>query len=200
MKDGHEKLPSGKNILRQNNEPGPGMKLHYYADGHKIKIGIQFTYGNGVKIDETYFLKGNMVGRKAYEKARTAYPDMPAPDDKTEDWGAALLSMVAKERQQHMVKSRTHTPDPEEARDADAFCLERISEGKSADVKVWIKDKRHSLGEMDWKDSKSSWQNYLPLAALKFTRAKLMPLPAGLKIPGISSWSCHSKSRSEPPS
>jgi hypothetical protein len=149
----HEKLPSGKSISRQFDDDGSlVMESHGYG---LLDIAIQFSFKAGVKIEETYFSKRRVVSRRAYEKVRTNYKDMPPADTVLEDWGAKLLKDMAKERREHQVEASKHIPNAEKAQKSDTFCTSMMGRGKCNDVREWIKTKNHTLGEMDWLGSKN---------------------------------------------
>ena len=66
MNHRHEQLPSGKTIMRDFNDDGSlKRETHCYRG---LDIGIECTFLEGKKIEETYFAKGRLVGRKTYEK------------------------------------------------------------------------------------------------------------------------------------
>lgn len=86
----HEQLPSGKVIVRHYGEDGALVEeQHTYGT---LDIGISYAFKAGTKIDETYFATRRMVSRRTYEKARTAYADMPGADGTLQDAGAELLT------------------------------------------------------------------------------------------------------------
>ena len=147
-----EILPSGKTILQTFGEAGSLIQeLHVYG---ALDIGIKYEFEAGRKVTETYYSKRRMVSRRTYEKARTAYADMPAPDSALEDWGADLLKAAAKERRQMRIEARQHVPDPDEAQRQDRFCSEIMGKGKREDAVQWVKSRTHTLGERDWSGSK----------------------------------------------
>jgi len=94
------------------------------------------------------------VGRRAYEKARASYPDMPQPDTCMDDWGTDILRAAAKESREHKLESRRHRRNAGGARDKDNFCEERLQEGKTEDAIMWIETKSHTPGERDRAGSK----------------------------------------------
>ncbi len=147
-----EELPSGKLIMRHFGEDGSLVEeTHSYGT---LDIGIKYEFEAGVKVYETYFAKRRMVSRRSYEKARTAYADMPTADATLEDIGAQMLHAAAKERRQHRLEVKQHAPDPDEARRLDAFCSMIMDKGKTEDAVQWIQTKTHTLGERDWRGSK----------------------------------------------
>lgn len=148
----HEQLPSGKLIVRHYGDDGSLVdETHMYGI---VDIGIKYDFRAGAKVDETYFAKGRMVSRRTYEKARTAYADMPAADCTLEDSGAALLKGAAKEQRQRSLEAKQHRPDPDEAQRLDAFCSTLMEKGKTEDAITWIREKTHTLGERNWGSSK----------------------------------------------
>jgi hypothetical protein len=152
IKQEHENLPSGKNIRRSFNVDG---SLHQETHSYGIiDIAIQYTFKDTKKIEETYFAKRNLVSRKTYEKVRAAYSDMPPADNALKDWGAKLLKGMAEEKRLHRAEAEKHVPDPEKAGRSDDFCMSLMKRGKQSEVKDWIKNKKHTLGEMDWSGSK----------------------------------------------
>lgn len=126
-------------------------EMHMYG---LVDIGIEYVFKAGVKIQESYFYKKKLVGRRAYEKARANYPDMPEPDTGAEDWGTEVLRAAAKESRQHRSEARRHPPNPDEARDSDSFCRQMLQQGRTEDAAQWIKTKGHTLGERDRPGSK----------------------------------------------
>jgi hypothetical protein len=148
----HEELPSGKMIFRHFGEDGSLVEeSHQYGT---LDIGIKYEFEGGVKVSETYFAKRRMVSRRTYEKARTAYNDMPAADNRLDDIGAEMLRAVARERRQRSLEAKRHRPDPDEARRLDAFCSAIMDKGKREDAVQWIQTRSHTLGERNWGGSK----------------------------------------------
>ena len=87
-----EQLATGKTIARRFSRSGSVIEeQHLYGD---LDIGIKYFYKAGLKTDEMYFSKGQLVSRRVYEKARADYEDMPPADHKSEDWGGQLLKVV----------------------------------------------------------------------------------------------------------
>lgn len=149
---GYQQLPSGKTIMRDFAPDGSlAEETHVYGS---LDIGIASVFINGAKIEETYFYKGKLVGRRTYEKARIKYPDMPEPDAAMEDWGTEILRGVAEEKSEHNLESKRHKPNSGKARKHDDFCEKRLRTGKTEDAIDWIKIKGHTLGERDWPGSK----------------------------------------------
>lgn len=155
MEDGiqHEELPTGKTIVRWSRDNGSlGQETHGYG---VLEIAIQFDFKAGVKVHETYFVKKRMASRRTYEKARVAYPDMPAADGTLHDTGAELLRAIAKERREDKLAAKQRRPDAEAARKGDAFCSTLMAKGRREDAVVWIQNGNHTLGERNWRSSKS---------------------------------------------
>jgi hypothetical protein len=148
----YEKLSSGKQIVRMFDAAG-AIVSEQQTYG-VLDIGLAYMFSGGAKIQETYFSNKRMVGRRAYEKARANYPDMPEADADVEDWGTDLLRAVARESRERNLESKRHQPNPDEARDKDNFCEERMREGETQDATKWIRTKGHTLGERDWRSSK----------------------------------------------
>jgi hypothetical protein len=147
-----EELPSGKVIVRTLGEDGSLIEeSHGYG---ALDIGINYSFDAGVRISETYYAKRRMVSRRTYEKARAAYADMPAADATLKDWGADVLKAAAKERRQHRMEAKRHTPDADEARRLDGFCSAIMDKGKREDAVQWIQTRGHTLGERNWSSSK----------------------------------------------
>jgi hypothetical protein len=143
----YEELPSGKRIFRTF-DPDGSLVREQQSYG-LLDIGITYVFSGGAKIEETYFSKKKLVGRRAYEKARGNYPDMPEPDTVMEDWGTDVLRSAALESREHKLESKRHQANADNARDKDNFCKERLREGKTEDAVEWIRTKGHTLGERD---------------------------------------------------
>jgi len=148
----YEKLPTGKEIFRDF-APDGSLAREQQSYG-LIDIGIAYVFSGGTKVEESYFYKNKLVGRRSYDKARAKYPDMPAPDTGMEDWGTDVLRAAAKESREHNLESKRHQPNSADARDSDNFCEERLQDGKTEDAIKWIKIKGHTLGERDRSGSK----------------------------------------------
>ena len=182
MNDGYEELPSGKTITR---DFYPNGSLARESHGYDLfDIGIEYRFIGGEKIEETYFANGRLVSRKTYEKTRVAYSDMPPADNKMEDWGADLLRSVAKEKRQHQVKAEKHTPDLLKARQSDDFCNRLMSRGKQSEVREWIKDKNHTLGEMDWPRSKRLVDKLISLGCVNVYACEIGSYDNGMENTG----------------
>lgn len=110
----HEQLLSGKLVIKHFGEDGSLVdEQHTYG---VLDIGIKFDFRAGVKVDEMYFSKRRIVSRRTYEKARTAYPDMPAADSSTEDSGSLLLQMARKQRRQNKAEAERRLAESAESR------------------------------------------------------------------------------------
>jgi hypothetical protein len=148
----YEELPTGKTINRQFGADGSlFQESHTYGE---LDIGIQFDFKAGVKVYETYFAKKRIVSRRTYEKARVAYPDMPAANGTLKDTGAELLRAAAKEQRQHKLEAKQHQPVAEHGRKSDSFCSTLMAKGRREDAVAWIQNKNHTLGERNWRSSK----------------------------------------------
>jgi len=150
---GYETMPSGKVVLKNFDDDGVLIKeQHSYG---LLNIGISIRYHDGKIVDETYFHKKAMVGRKTYERARKRFPDMPAASAEVKDVGAQLLAAVKQEQKMYKAQRQTHRPDPISASKGDEFCQSIMKDGKSADGLRWIKDSHHTLGELSPDQSRS---------------------------------------------
>jgi len=109
----HEQLPSGKLIFRHFVDGSLIEEHHTYG---VLEIGIKYDFAAGVKIAETYFAKRRTVGRRTYEKARVAYPDMPPPDATVEDFGASLLRSARKQQRQNKAEAERRLAESAESR------------------------------------------------------------------------------------
>jgi hypothetical protein len=106
----YEKLQSGKEIHREFNDDG-SLIIENHGYG-MLDIMIEFTFEEGVKTEEAYFVKRRFASRRSYEKARGAYPDMPPADASLEDLGATMnkdirqiYSQIKKEREARFAAS-----------------------------------------------------------------------------------------------
>jgi hypothetical protein len=110
----HEKLPSGKAIMRRLNDDGSLIEeTHSYGI---VEIGIQYSFKDGIKTDEIYFAKRRMVSRRTYEKARVGYADMPPADNAIEDFGSLLLSGARKQQRQNKAEAERRLTESAESR------------------------------------------------------------------------------------
>ena len=110
----HEKLPSGKVVIRYFDKDG-NLVDEQQSYGI-LDIGIKYDFAEGVKVAETYFAKRRLVSRRTYEKARSAYPDMPPSDPAVEDWGADLLRGVRKQERQNKCDAERRLAQSDESR------------------------------------------------------------------------------------
>lgn len=108
-----ENLPSGKHIRREFDRDGLKRESHGYGI---MEIEITSEFENGVKADETYFVKKRLVSRKSYEKARLAYPDMPPADNTIEDFGKLLLGDLRKQQKQKKAEAEQRLAASAESR------------------------------------------------------------------------------------
>ena len=140
----YETLASGK-VIARTFAPTGELVMESHTHG-QLAIGINFSFDHGRKVSESYFCKGRSVGRKAYEKAREQYPDMPRPEAGVVDGNAELRRLAAAERRRN--KERAKTPaNPEAGRSLDEFCLRLLREARAASAPDWVSDE-HTLGEM----------------------------------------------------
>jgi hypothetical protein len=146
-----EELPSGKVIMQVFYYGELVQESHIYG---AINIGIQYSFKDGIKNGEIYFCKSRMVSRKTYEKVRLDYVDMPPANDTVEDVNAKLLKIATAEQRKHNQLFKQHQRNPQPAEENNRFCLELIQKGIAKDAVEWIKDKKHTLGEKNWVNSK----------------------------------------------
>jgi hypothetical protein len=110
----HEQLPSGKTIIRHFGDDGSLVEeTHGYG---VLDIAIKYDFTAGIKVDETYFAKRRMVSRRTYEKARTAYTDMPTADLSVEDFGASLLRDERRQQRQNKAEAERRLAQSAESR------------------------------------------------------------------------------------
>lgn len=153
MRQEHERLPSGKTVVRQFDEEGLLLQeQHSYG---LVDIGITMSFRGGTKIGEMYFSKRRVCSRQTYERQRAAYPDMPAPDPALSDHGAALLRAAAAQGRAERQAAAAHAPDPRQAAERDAFCTTLMNRAERADAVEWIKSPNHTLGEMSHRASRT---------------------------------------------
>ncbi|MBL9162831.1 MAG: hypothetical protein JNL18_08875 [Planctomycetaceae bacterium] len=109
-KEESEELPSGKKTIRTFDDDGNlSSEMHSYG---MLDIAMKIEFSAGRKTEETYFVKKRLTGRKRYEKARIAYPDMPAADDALIDSGAELIKLVGKEKKQKAAANKRRKENP----------------------------------------------------------------------------------------
>lgn len=109
----HEQLPSGKLIFKHFVDGALIEEHHTYG---VLEIGIRYDFEAGVKVAESYFANRRTVGRRTYEKARVAYPDMPPADLTVEDFGASLLSLARKQQRQNNAEAEMRLAESAESR------------------------------------------------------------------------------------
>src|SRR5436190_6249273 len=109
-----EKLPSGKTIRRHYADDGSLLEeTHSYG---LVDIAIEICFTKGIKTSELYFAKRRMIGRHAYEKARTAYPDMPTADPTLEDTSGSLMTAVRQQQRRNKAESEKRLAESAESR------------------------------------------------------------------------------------
>jgi hypothetical protein len=79
---------------------------------------------------------------------------MPTADASFEDFGAGLLSLAAAERKASAAARKSHIPGQENAEKTNWFCRQLMANGLCADARIWVKNRNHTLGEMDHKASR----------------------------------------------
>jgi hypothetical protein len=109
----HEQHPSGKLIFRHFVDGALIEEHHTYG---VLEIGISYDFQAGVKVAESYFANRRTVGRRTYEKARVAYPDMPPADVTVEDFGASLLGLARKQQRQNRAEAEKRLAESAESR------------------------------------------------------------------------------------
>ena len=141
-----EKFVSGKSILRSFNDLGQlTAEMHVHG---MIAISLKRDYRPNGEIEEIYCVNKRLVSRQRYLKEREKYPDMPHPDDNSEDISGELVAGTARERRQQRVAAKTHVPDAEQARQGDVFCRDVMEAGECQDAQEWIKSGSNTLGEL----------------------------------------------------
>lgn len=99
-----EELKSGKSIRTSYSDSGEIIEeTHCYG---MLDIACTIRFEAGLKVEETYFFRRRMVGRKKYEKERVNFSDMPAADQELPDTGAELLRLARKEQKRSAAKNR----------------------------------------------------------------------------------------------
>ena len=105
-----EDLPSGKSIRKSYTDAGEIVEeTHCYG---MLDIACTIRFEAGLKVEETYFFKRRMVGRKKYEKERVNFSDMPAADQDLPDTGAELLRLLRKEQKQRSEAKKRREANP----------------------------------------------------------------------------------------
>ena len=146
-----ETLTTGKNIHREFDRHNHlKRESHFYGS---LDIAVNSDFSNGTKTGERYFVKRKLASRRSYERARLKYKDMPMADASFKDFGAHLLSLLAAERKAATAARKSHIPNRENAEKINKFCRQLIANGLHADAPIWIKNPKHTLGEMDHKAS-----------------------------------------------
>ena len=110
----HEKLPSGKTIIRLFGADGLMTEESHTYD--RLEIGIRISFDGGRKTEEYYFYKQRLVGRRYYEKVRLAYPDMPSADCSIEDTSGLILRDAREERRQSKIEAERRLAHSTESR------------------------------------------------------------------------------------
>ena len=109
---------------------------------------------------------------------------MPPADDKMEDWGAKIIRDIGKEKRQHEAEADKHIPDPVKAQKDDDFCNSIMTRGKQSEVRDWIKDKNHTLGEMDWPRSKRLVDKLISIGCVNVYACKIDSYGDGMENTG----------------
>lgn len=149
----YRKYPNGHSvILHYNSDKVLTKELHVCCD--RMEIFISIDYKNGKAVNETYISKKKLITRKRYEKLREQYPDMPPANQELSDFNNELLQMVKEERKQQKNKTLHHTPNMEEGKKSDEFCLNLIRTENGITAKTFLNNKKATLGEWDRKKSK----------------------------------------------
>lgn len=160
----HEKLASGREIVRQFSDAGQlTSELHSHGI---LDVGLTMEFDNGKKVSEMYFVNRRVVSRARYEKARASYPDMPPADAALEDVGGALLKDVKRERTLRKKKHSVHVPDPFAAERLDAFCRSLIEREPAHDATTWIAYPHHTLGTLSRRASRKLVSSMIDAGAL----------------------------------
>ncbi len=142
-----ETFPSGKLVHREFDAGHNLMReTHSYGD---LKIAMRRDFSDGKKGSEMYFVNGRLASRRSYEKAKLKYSDMPPADESCSDAGAGVLKDAAAERRESTARRKSHVPNPEQADKLDRFCRNLMALEPCAEAPAWIKNRNHTLGEMD---------------------------------------------------
>jgi hypothetical protein len=103
MEPRFEKLPSGKTILREFASDGSLVQeMHSYGT---LDVAIQIQFERGKKVEELYFSKHRMVSRRAYEKVRLSFPDMPSADFSLEDVSGGLVTDLRRDERRRKAEA-----------------------------------------------------------------------------------------------
>lgn len=142
-------LPSGKQITLTLGAQG---NLVSESHGYGIlQFSLQREFSGGHAESETYYRNRRLIARAAYEKARVAYPDMPAADPALPDHAADTLRWLRSESRR---KKPAREPDPVAASKLDAFCEELLQGRDLEDAFAWLDRGKPRLGEMSAQTSR----------------------------------------------
>ena len=154
------------------------------ANGSRLAILLMREYKAGRVIGETDIVKGRVVSRRSYDKARVNFPPMPAPNTSIEDRNARLLRTMAAERRSRHDAAKAHVRHRQRGRDLDGFCRKLMREGASADAVAWVKERDHTLGEMDEPASRRLVARLVKLGCVAITACKIDRYDNGLENTG----------------
>lgn len=178
----HTVLPSGKSVMKRFAATGLlAEESHAYG---MLEIGITLYFKDEIKVAEAYFKKGRMVSRQTYEKARLAYPDMPAADATSDDFGAALSKLESKRRRVRRIEANNRKPNLKLAQQHDAFCKRLLKKGRTEKIEEWIENKSHTLGELDWLQSKRLVKRLLAIGCVDVFACEVDRYPDGTENTG----------------
>jgi hypothetical protein len=150
-----EILSSGKTVSRKFDTAGALLE-ETHSHGHVIDFSITTKFREGKPTEETYFHRRRAVSRRAYDKARANYPDMPPPSQGASDMvGESQAQLAAFRREQLRKPRQQHVPDPARAVALDAFCGELLRKGDVRDAGEWLQDPKARLGEKDRRASRA---------------------------------------------
>ena len=91
------------------------------ANGSRLAILLMREYKAGRVIGETDIVKGRVVSRRSYDKARVNFPPMPAPNTSIEDRNARLLRTMAAERRSRHDAAKAHVRHRQRGREPRRF-------------------------------------------------------------------------------
>jgi hypothetical protein len=149
-----ERLPSGRKVSRYRAADGRLIsETHEY--GEFLGFGISTEFRDGKPAEETYFHKRRMVSRKAYEKARVNYPDMPPSSPGATDLVGESQAELAAFRREQRRQPEQHVPDPARGAALDAFCAELLRKGDVRDARELLQDPKARLGVKDRRASRA---------------------------------------------
>lgn len=149
----HTKLPTGKAIALGFD--GRGIQTSESHGYGMLVICLDAKFKEGVKTEEMYFVNKRLVSRVKYEKAREAYPDMPAADVSPSDIAAELSSDIAAERRQQRSRAKKHVANPERAAKLEEFCRKLFADGNAVDAIQPTREGHMTLGERNKRSSRS---------------------------------------------